>query len=893
MASKPKAAKLAFEKELKLALKHLYDAEWLTLHSPLATAYFLGNFQSGRPRPRSTDATQSGQLLSEALTAAQDELWGDQPPNSRAVVEDASGDILQEPGSDRYAYYVLELRYFRRFFKPRRMQDIWETYLGESRAEFYRDVDRAIARLGDVLLTKLHPTFRLEAPAKVAQLFGRDQQQQLALDTLRSGQSVALSGAGGIGKTTLATTIYHAWQSAPALWYTIRPTLNDSLTAIFFGLAHFLQQHDRHLLWKKLLADGYHPDERHLLSGLARADLSDLPTRALLVFDEADRLSSIHSDERLPQHQQLIELIDELRSVSAVLLVGQRAILDCDSHIVLSGLPDAEIRRWLAQTDVPFASRDVEKLLAYTGGNPRLVQLAIALRQPNETLADIVPMLPKSPLLQPLFDRLWARLTAEEQLWLQSVAIFRGTMPADALPVETDARATLIERQLLHQDEQGGLSMWPALRDIIVRQLSAEAREQLHLQAATIAATLGEYTSAAYHYHAAGWPKQAVQLWFAHRQTEIGRGQAASAQRIFNQISLNQVTKREREALAVIRAELKQLEGDLAGGKRDLAEVDWPLEREISAQAKLLQGHFEMALGLPDSAEARYDEGIATVARLLNQMVQFYNKRSRLNVRQNNLETARQDAQQALIEAQILQGVILAETGENEASAEAYQTALRLAEEIGDERGMASAHFELAHIFSRRSNLPQMEIHTSAATNHYERTGNLFMANMARLNLAAAYLESKQYEETIALGEDVLRFFESVQDPYCIAATAANLAEAYRELGRYPQAETYAFQAMQHEERYILPYAMYTIGMVRHAQQRYDDADAALESVLELAAANEDHYLVAYTQRALAEMKLARGDMAAGKRLLDSAETTFKRLNLPQEVAQTQAVRKG
>jgi hypothetical protein len=146
---------------------------------------------------------------------------------------------------------------------------------------------------------------------------------------------------------------------------------------------------------------------------------------------------------------------------------------------------------------------------------------------------------------------------------------------------------SLLARGLVVDDRAGGYALWPALREMVAAELSAETREQAHLRAAWLRSAHAEYTAAAYHYWQAGRLAEAIQVWFPHRQEAIARGQAGAALAIFQNISLHQVGAAEREALALLRAELKQLQGDLAGGSADLAGQPWSTPGEISAQARL------------------------------------------------------------------------------------------------------------------------------------------------------------------------------------------------------------------------------------------------------------------------------------------------------------------
>ena len=73
----------------------------------------------------------------------------------------------KQRGSSRYAYLVLELRYFRQFLRPRSLRDIYESdeYLLDSKAGDHRSHKLAIQQLAQALLAYCRPALRPEQPA--------------------------------------------------------------------------------------------------------------------------------------------------------------------------------------------------------------------------------------------------------------------------------------------------------------------------------------------------------------------------------------------------------------------------------------------------------------------------------------------------------------------------------------------------------------------------------------------------------------------------------------------------------------------------------------------------------------------------------------------------------
>lgn len=875
---------LDFEAHLKAALKHLHHPERLEELSPLTSVYFLGaavgDLTHFTPGAR-------GRLLGQVLLEASQRLWGEAPPRSRAELEAAMPDILRQPGSPRYSYLVLELRYLRRFFRPRRLPDIWEEFLGQSRAEFYRDLDVAVRQLGQALLEQLRPTLRPEEALPPPRLFGRATALAECQQRLQAGQTVSLAGAGGMGKSSLGQALAQAWPAGRVFWLTIRPMLNDNLGSILFALAYFLHQQGASHLWRKLLADGGRVDNPALALSLLRYDLAELPQAPLLCFDEVDRLRPVERDTAQPEHRQLLEFLDSLRGLAPLLLIGQRAVLESDYHLALDGLSLADLTEWFKQVGVQARASELEALQRYTHGNPRLTQLCLLLLGGGDSLSTALIAVSQDVALQALFDRLWARTDADEHRWLEFLAVLRSPAPLDSVPFARSALESLLARGLVVVDGAGGYALWPALREIVAAELSAESREQAHLRAAWLRSAHAEYTAAAYHYWQAGRPAEAIQVWFPQRQQAIARGQAGAALAMFQNVSLNQVGAAEREALALLRAELKQLQGDLTGGAADLASLPWTKPAEISAQARLLQGYFHNARGYPDAALTTYADGMTLIARLLNQLAKYRVRRSRVHIRQRQLEDAWQEARLAQYEVENLQAIILAERGDLNAAEAAHERALAIAIESGHAAGVAQTHYDLAALSAQQGRLEAMLTQTAEAMHYYQHIGDDFNVEMARINLAAGYIQTRQFGQAVEAAQTALRFFERARDPYGLAGAAANLAEAYCELGNLAQAEHFAFYVIQQEEPHMLPYAYFTLGRVRQAQGRAEQAAAALLTCAQVAEHNADRYLLAYAQRALGNVYRELGQDETAQAAYAQALDLFEGLGLAEEAAAT------
>jgi tetratricopeptide (TPR) repeat protein len=179
----------------------------------------------------------------------------------------------------------------------------------------------------------------------------------------------------------------------------------------------------------------------------------------------------------------------------------------------------------------------------------------------------------------------------------------------------------------VHQDEQGGVALLPALRQVIYDELAVETREQYHLQAAAIRAERGEYTAAAYHLHRADQPEGAVELWYPLRRGEINRGQGPAALVIFAQISQRRLNKRQAQELALLRGELYELSGQPEKVVATLEKQEWSGDTERTIDAHILWGNALGQQGQGDAALRKYAEGLALQLTLFNQATQLHTLR--------------------------------------------------------------------------------------------------------------------------------------------------------------------------------------------------------------------------------------------------------------------------
>jgi len=877
----------AFEQQLKKVLKHFDNPKRIGEESPLASPYFLSQALQTGSTPHSasvTSPTGRGQVLCDQIRRAAATLWGTPLPQSLTEMREALPTVRQMPGTPRYAYLVLELRCFQQFLKPRRPADIWEdeAYLPGSQAEHYRDFDLAVSQLGQALLALLHPTLRPENPPLPLALLGYEAELARAMHALQMGQTVQIVGAGGMGKTTLGAALFHELTEQPAFWFTVRPTFNDRLGSLLFALGHFLYAQGAANLWQLVVAAGGFIEDANLALSLLRQDLATLQAHPpVLCFDEFDRLYSSDSTQTLPGHAQILALVEGLRGMTPLLLIGQKAPLEADLYITPPGFTPLHIHTLFQAAQCGLSHSETQELHRYTAGNPRLVMLCLALHKSSELLMDRLNLLPQTAGLAALFYRLWQRLEASERQLLQRLAVFRTPAPIDSWPEAQPYLQSIVERRLASLDGQGGVELLPVFRSHIYDELSADRREQLHLEAAEIRATHGQYTAAAYHYWRGNRNAKAIQVWYPHQSTELLRGQGDAAFAVFSKISQHGLSKSDGKALALIQAELYKLQGELAQGRAILEAQDWSEDSETSVRARTLHGQFLDALGFPDAAHRSYGEGLATATRLLGQLVTLHRQRSLLHVRQKEMQLAWREARLAECQIHNLRGVLEYQSGRYQDAQIAFQSALILADSLDDVANMAAAERGLANLYGRQQNRAKAEEHAHRALEHFQRVGDRFGAAVVYNNLASIYLDTQQYEPAAKWAAQALAASKAY--PYYAAIAATNLAEAYFELGELAQAQHYAYKVLNQEERQPYPYAMFTLGRIKARQGTVADAQKYFTEAARIGEANGDHFITAYAQRELGAVQQMVGEEQAARQTLQAALAFFEAAGIAQE----------
>jgi len=942
MAKKDKAAEDLFKEQLREALERFDDPEWLGAFSPFAAPYFLDAHLLSSQEAELP--VERGNALRRVLLEAAVGM-AEQRDNQRLAAEGfrtdlvgatAIGGTYRDIAAQRYRDHLREqlkagddkqrILYWRYFHQSKLSNDqlfqlmfppeewpLWD----KKRSSFFRYINQAVQALSEALVRTVQPAVRVESPPRPQSLIGRNSVLKQCEVALSEGRIVTITGAGGVGKTALAAALVDRLRPRPAFWYTIRPGLNDYLGCLLFALSRFLQQHGSGTAWRELVANQDRIDEAKI-ANLVRYDLSVIhPQSPLLCFDEIDMLQpdTVEANARL---LTFVQSLGDVEPELALVLVSQRLPLDIGGsrrfEQELTGLEPAAFHDVLARfasdtesaaSGAPLQLDDdqLRRLHAYTGGNPRLLQLFGALFQRDEPIDELLTLMSRAPSIEGLLNRIWPRLNDGERIVLGELTAFRRAAPLDIWRDRTRDLDGLMRLNLAQPDTAGGVNLIPAIRDGIYRLISPEDRELIHSQAAAALQVRGEYTDTAYQYIQAGQAPTAIKLWYEHRLNEMNQGQGETALSLFSAVSLAQVQGQDQERLALIRGELQKRAGDYAGALRVLHLATWqtPL---LKIRKQGLEGDIADNQDSFGQTVAAYGQGMRDIEAALladNELdgrlywhlpyrleqVYLYRRLARIAMRQKDLDEAWQSVLHARYEVEDLQGQIREDQGRYQEAEALYLQALALATECSYTQGIAKSNNNLLRLRSFMGRSEDAFRHGDEAYRLFQRLGDTSNMASVRVNQALSYNLARQPGLALACAEEAWGLFSRLGEPWGMAVAAQNRAEAHLALGSLSEAKTAVEDVLRQEETATVPDALRTWGEILLREGDLPGAEQRITASCELAVQNQDLFLEAYAWRALAEVLYTAARHGEVADACGRAIALFETLDLPLEVAKT------
>lgn len=891
-----------FFESLRKTLNHYDDPEWIGKRSPLASPYFLGEHlhsdkQGDVPAVR-------GQILQTLIRQAFEELWGGNMPASQRRFKKMVDDerLAYDNQGPRYACYLLDMRYLRYYFtknRPdKRMLSISQ-YVNVSESSLYVHLQSARQRLGELLLKRIQPIFRPERPSLPKYFVGRDAVAENMFTALQKREAVTISGMGGMGKTTLATSMMHQWGTF-AFWFTIRPDLNDHVNSFLFALSNFLFHQGEKRLWNHLRAQISHLDSGkqsatdYVISQasleLLRSDLAGLETDLLLCVDEADRLFSAENHPNHYAHQGLIEFLDMLREHVSLLIIGQKPVIDTPYHFHLDGLKETETKTLLQRIKWKLSSDDSKAIHHYTHGNPRLIWAMSILNQQGE---DVLGLLSneQSPDLRTLFARLWQRLTNDEKEMIACLSVFSRPMPRHSWPQYKKAIRQLIQRGIVTLSDNETVGLLPVLRwHIYQHELVHEQRIQYQHYAGELCAALGEFTDAAVHFKQADDPLSAFRVWYPFKDVELLRGHGLIARSLFESITVEQLRGHFGDELNALKMELDQMAGRLTQVTSRAELVDWSEDSEVAADAQHISAISNWWMGHSEEALDQLNNALTTYNRVAQKSALVHFRRGNIYARQGNIEMAHESLLEIEYEKLRLHGRIEIVQGNLKDAQSYYESAHVIATQLNDERKQVTMNEFVSHLLGHQGKIEEATKLGQQCVDFYQKVHDPTRAEIMRANLAGMWLQVGQFERVIELGEASLAVIERLKHKQVESKLCTYLAEAHYECGNLDKAKAYTQRILQIEEVADLPYATYTLGLICKQENNIPLAIKTFQQGIDIAVQTHDQFIEAYLQRELAKVHQIALENEAADQCLLRAVHLFERMGLEQERQTTQAI---
>ena len=836
----------AYVQAVERALDLCINVDELGAQSPLAAPYFLGDAMRGQ----SDTAAGRGTALRGLLRTAATELSTD---HKRLI--DATF-LERDPRLNNVGVF---------------------RSLSMSEATYYRHRANAIATLAHTLNRQTVPPVRSERPRARA-IIDRVAQYERCMSALQNRHSIALTGISGVGKTALAAKIADTWAPNEAFWFTVRPGLNDQLSSLVFALAHFLRDAGASSLWRQLVADRGRLNLAQTM-GMLRHDLSQLPQPALLCIDESDQLRMESRDGA-----QILHMLDEVRELAPVVFIGQHPVIETHETFTLLGLTSDDIAEWFSREGVAVSSDDCARVRRATRGNPALIRLLIALQRDGVALNNALTALAAGPSTAILLNQLWHRLSETPRKLLCSLSVFDGASPIDAWANQPAALDGLLAYGLALDDGRGGISVPEIARSFALQRVSAETLALLHLDAAIVRESRGEFTAAARHYLEAGQPSLAIWTWYNRSELETERGHAPVARELFRRLRADELPDADdARALALLRAEQFLLTGAADEAVTELNAATWPRAHTASARAAELLGDAFQQQGMSEQALAQYREAFKLASdSQLRQIERVHTKAGYTYLyRLRDLDLAQREAGMALCQAHNFAGLAAEEAGEYAAAHAHYEAALTAADSMPNRDAVrAITHSHLGHLFMRQGDAEAAIRNLEISLRQARRAGESLNAVYDQMNLANACNVAGRHAEALIQASEALEIARMMSNSFLIAAVSAAAAEAHFGLNQLDEAERLAQLSIREEDEVHRAYGLTVIGQVQGRRGQIDAAQRTLDAAIASARESRDRYAEAYAWRALSEVPGAHAADARAQAL-----ALFDSLGLTRQAA--------
>ncbi|NJM41029.1 MAG: tetratricopeptide repeat protein [Anaerolineae bacterium] len=312
------------------------------------------------------------------------------------------------------------------------------------------------------------------------------------------------------------------------------------------------------------------------------------------------------------------------------------------------------------------------------------------------------------------------------------------------------------------------------------------------------------------------------------------------------------------------------------------------------AYTKQLLGSAYEAQNRAEAALAHFREAIELwSASPQYQNVMLHADQSRLLWQSTgDLKGAKQEALLARLTAEIYHGAVEEHLGHYAQAKTMYDSAISIADSLEGCLLQKSLAYSYAGGLAWKQGYVINAIHLlNTSINWADKLGDSYRPSYYRVDLSAAYITAGNYSEAIHQAELGLNIALPLHHGWLIAILSSNAAEAHYYLGNFEQAEALIAQSLNQEEATFIPYALTVLGMVRRAQNQYEESIKHLKEAVQFAQDTQDRYAEAAAWRQLGDTHRAASQPTQAQEAYDKALAHYNYMKLDKEIGEvTQAL---
>jgi diguanylate cyclase (GGDEF)-like protein len=239
------------------------------------------------------------------------------------------------------------------------------------------------------------------------------------------------------------------------------------------------------------------------------------------------------------------------------------------------------------------------------------------------------------------------------------------------------------------------------------------------------------------------------------------------------------------------------------------------------------------------------------------------------------------------LRAKLLTGVAHLDTSRSKRALEAAMAAVSIYRELGDERGLAAALFEVGAACTGLGDIDAAKLHLEETLSIAQRIADVRRTADVLNLIATGEGWRGNTDRAKALLQQSLTLFRSIDDDRGAASILGNLGDLAATAGEYEEAIALARQSLAILERLhdaqSTAWQLVNLGGFELKRGNADAARPRLRRAIELLREYPDDWLAANALDYLSRLAVAEGDWARGLRLAGFADSALESIGVPRQ----------